>query len=690
MSDPVTSYPFDPTGQAASNRIVDEQIVVLPPGDRLFQFAMPVFCPFFEEGHSLKLRDINNNVTPLVLGVDYYLSHKFMDASLATMHPIWGSFSFLKPISGVLLATYQTLGGDWTIDQATITEILMNTSQNPRITTWEQVVERPVDFPVIDHPWNLDDMVGMSEIYTVLENFYTAYLASLDPNGGGGGTSIILDHINNKNNPHQVTASQTGAYSTLQIDTMLGGYVKTTGMAANSTLFNGKSYAQMLTDVVAVKVTNASNADNATHAGTADTATNANALGSKSLAQLMTDVAATKVTNAGHADTADNATNAETATNSNQLGGSSLAQVLSAAQQQVAADSAMFNGKNYADAKADILSGQAADSQMLAGQTLAQIMATLQEATGDAATLNGKSYTDIMAAVKTTKVDNATHADTADNATSLGGQSLSQILTSVAGIVPDLSHNSEAVYGYTFDQLVTAIGQSQTWVDGLDYLCVDLDIEHAAVIQSNNGGTADNTYEYLYIGAFPIPTTGASNEFYDPTVRQYSSVMDLELYMAGQTIRIGANVQVNDDQSIGLTLYSNAGPLTNLVSVGTRNDDSTLKSSDNSQTGKFKEVWLRFKTTSNLRRLGIFQFTKNSFVLDESEEVSLYDSTDVRLNTVVWSQPAYNANETALNTAIGTETTNRTNADTAIRTDMQAALDAMADDITALTATPAA
>uniref|UniRef100_A0AAU7PEU6 Tail fiber protein n=1 Tax=Burkholderia phage vB_BgluM-SURPRISE13 TaxID=3159457 RepID=A0AAU7PEU6_9VIRU len=690
MSDPVTSYPVDYTGQAASNRIVDEQIVILPPGDRLFQFTMPQFAPFYEEGHSLKLRDINNNVTPLVLGVDYYLSHKFMDASLATMHPIWGSISFLKPISGVLLATYQTLGGIWTIDSATITEILMNTTQNPRVTTWEQVVERPVDFPVIDHPWDLADMVGMSEIYTVLENFYEAYLASLDPNGGGGGTSIILDHINNKNNPHATTAQQVGAYSTLQIDTMLGGYVTTTGTAANSTLFNGKSYAQMLTDVVSVKVANASSADNATHAGTADTATNANALGNKSLAQLMTDVAATKVANAAHADTADNATNAATASNSNALGGSSLTQVLQAAQAQTAADSAKFNGKNYADAKADILSGQAADSAMLGGQTLQQIITSLQQSTGDAATLNGKSYDDIMAAVKTTKVDNATNADTASNATSLGGQSLSQILTSVAGIVPDLSHNSEAVYGYTFDQLVEAIAQSQTWTDQQDYLCVDLDIENATLQHPATGGTADAAYSYLFLGSFPIPTTGANNEFYDPTQEVIGSSMDLFFFFGTNAIRARLDITFNADLSMGFNIYSDFGDLTNLVYFGAHSVPSTLKSSDGTKTGQTNEVYVKFKTSQALKRLGVFQYTKNSFVLDESEEVNLYDSTLLALNTTTWHSAQADAWNQTLSTSLGNEATARANADTAIRTDMQTALDTLADDITALIATPAA
>lgn len=147
MADPVVSYPFDPTGQAQSNRITGEQIIVLAPGDRLFHYTMVRFAPMFEQGLNVRLRDLNNNIIQLFPGVDYYLSHHFMDASLATMHEIYGSISFLRrDIVGTLIVDYNTLGGIWTLDAAQITEILANRVYNPRIRTWEQVTNRPVDF----------------------------------------------------------------------------------------------------------------------------------------------------------------------------------------------------------------------------------------------------------------------------------------------------------------------------------------------------------------------------------------------------------------------------------------------------------------------------------------------------------------------------------------------------------------
>lgn len=267
---PTTHYPVDYTGLLASNQVQGEQQIITPPGLRRYHFMVPRFAPFYENGLTISLRDINNVIHPLVKGVDFYLTHKFMDASLATMHPIYGSITFLRrDIVGTVILTYQTLGGVWTIDDQAILQILAETSRNPRETTWEQVVERPIDFPVVDHEWNLDDMVGAKEIVQGIAGIEAAILSGLDP--GQGGMSWA-QHIQNYNNPHQTTAFQTGAYTIAQVNAFLVAKLDANatalnsarlanrdsdqlkawvleGTAANALLFNGRTYAQVLSDV---------------------------------------------------------------------------------------------------------------------------------------------------------------------------------------------------------------------------------------------------------------------------------------------------------------------------------------------------------------------------------------------------------------------------------------------------------
>lgn len=203
MSEITFDYPFDPTGTQASNKITGEKHVLSPPAWKDYHFIIPKMAPFFRE--SIKIRKLPSG-DPLVEGVDYVVTHLFHDASLAIAKPIYGSITFYdKEFDGVIeIVEYQTLGGEWTVDEDTITEILVNNAINPRITTWEQVVETPREFPVIDHQWHLDDMVGISEVEAAILRISDVLLATGDPE------VAIDDHLRRTDNPHAVTKAQVG------------------------------------------------------------------------------------------------------------------------------------------------------------------------------------------------------------------------------------------------------------------------------------------------------------------------------------------------------------------------------------------------------------------------------------------------------------------------------------------------
>lgn len=193
-------YPFDPTGKAASNKVVGEQQILSPPSWTDFYFIIPKMAPFFREG--LKLVHMPSG-RELVEGIDYHLTHQFKDATIGTAKPVYGSITFLdKQLTGVVSLTYQTLGGRWILDEQKIIEILSNTKLNPRITTWEQVIGgMPVKFPPIDHEWHVDDLIGMKEVVD-------ATIAIAEALGAEGG--VGESHIADRNNPHRVTKAQVG------------------------------------------------------------------------------------------------------------------------------------------------------------------------------------------------------------------------------------------------------------------------------------------------------------------------------------------------------------------------------------------------------------------------------------------------------------------------------------------------
>ena len=193
-------YPFDPTGSLTSNVIPNERHVLSGVADREFNFIVPKFAPFFR--NNLRIRHLGLG-RDLVEGVDYHLTHWFHAASHGVGRPVYGSITFLdRSLTGVVELRYQTIGGDWVYDEGTILELMANRLMNPRITTWEQVVDLPFQFPVIDHEWNLDDMTGATEIVQKLDEITAAINAANDANG--------QSHVGDTNNPHNVTKAQVG------------------------------------------------------------------------------------------------------------------------------------------------------------------------------------------------------------------------------------------------------------------------------------------------------------------------------------------------------------------------------------------------------------------------------------------------------------------------------------------------
>lgn len=194
------NYPFDPTGSATTNAVANERHVLSPPAWKDYYFIVPKFAPYFRDSLRAILRPSGRL---LVEGVDYHCTHYFHAASHGVARRIYGSITMLdKTLTGVIEISYQTIGGDWVLDVSADLTRLTNTSTNPRITTWEEVVDVPYQFPPIDHQWDLEDLKGFESILPILEDMTQAIRDST-------GDSFAL-HIADKTNPHAVTKDQVG------------------------------------------------------------------------------------------------------------------------------------------------------------------------------------------------------------------------------------------------------------------------------------------------------------------------------------------------------------------------------------------------------------------------------------------------------------------------------------------------
>jgi hypothetical protein len=225
-----TPYPFDPTGAQLSNKIVGEQHVLTAMNFQDYFFVVPTFAPFFLDGLTVVHTALDNSTTTLVEGVDYIATHLFIGASRACALPIYGSITFLNlSLAGQVTLQYQTLGGEWTVDLAQIAEILADRIHNPRVTAWEQVSGAPNVFPVVDHPWDLVDMVGLSEVLPKLDDIATAIVNKT--------TTGLAAHLA-ATNPHGITPAMINAYSKTEVDSLIAAVNAGASPATVTTMIN--------------------------------------------------------------------------------------------------------------------------------------------------------------------------------------------------------------------------------------------------------------------------------------------------------------------------------------------------------------------------------------------------------------------------------------------------------------------
>lgn len=200
MPIPNVSYPFDPTGVAATNLVKGERQFIPSNSPGNFKFIIPFAAPYYRA--SLKVVYVPTGLQ-MVEGVDYLCTHYFYSATTSLGQPVYGSITLInKELSGNLDLTYQTVGGDWTLNEGTITEVMSQSLLDPRTATWEQVVELPYAFPPTDHEHPVEDLTGMAEVVDSIQAVADAIIAQAE------GASEA--HINNKENPHEVTKAQVG------------------------------------------------------------------------------------------------------------------------------------------------------------------------------------------------------------------------------------------------------------------------------------------------------------------------------------------------------------------------------------------------------------------------------------------------------------------------------------------------
>ena len=217
------TYPFDPTGQAATNLVVGEQHAVQEANFRDYYYVVPIFAPFFAADVIITFTEVGGTVRTLVEGEDYYFALPFIGATRSIGVPLYGAISLNNSIiSGSISLHYRTVGGDFTTDPATILQNLALLAYNPRTALWDVITDKPAVFPPINHPQDIDTIFGQEDlINSILALASTiantpSTTINITPGGGGGGTTVVSE-----NDYYAVSATsdviQTGQVATFKV-----------------------------------------------------------------------------------------------------------------------------------------------------------------------------------------------------------------------------------------------------------------------------------------------------------------------------------------------------------------------------------------------------------------------------------------------------------------------------------------
>lgn len=195
------TYALDTTGALAANAITQEAHTVSAVASSDYNYLIPKFAPFFAGSLKVYL-DENGVQTLLKEGVDYNLAAHFSSASEATAKPIYGAISWSRTdFTGSVLIDYQTLGGEYVLDDQKRSEIIARIVYNPRGLTWEEITSLPKLFPPVAHTWNVNDMTSMRDVTNAIKGVERAIINRPSTPGGSSvpitKASIGLDRVEN-------------------------------------------------------------------------------------------------------------------------------------------------------------------------------------------------------------------------------------------------------------------------------------------------------------------------------------------------------------------------------------------------------------------------------------------------------------------------------------------------------------
>ena len=215
-------YALDPTGLNPDNLVIAEEHQTTANSVRA---VAPNSGAFFAE--SMLVYDSDTN-TQLTVGTDYKCVELLQDATLKYGKEICVLLLIINPaVSSSVTITYQAVGGQFQYDGSAIANLYETVIKDNRPVDWENVLNRPLEYPPTMHNHLLEDVYGFEPVVAAIERVRNAIVLSDVPafeavidwmneranqisTALNEQTTVVQGHNDARNNPHVVTKAQVG------------------------------------------------------------------------------------------------------------------------------------------------------------------------------------------------------------------------------------------------------------------------------------------------------------------------------------------------------------------------------------------------------------------------------------------------------------------------------------------------
>lgn len=221
MTDLVIKYPFDPTGVSTDNLVQGEEHT-LPQGE--YRAIALDYGPFYTQG--LVVRDVasGERLTP---GSQFKAIELVEEAVIQTGLEACAILVVTDPdVSDSISADYQVVGGQFSTSVDAIRQLIENLDLDNRSIEWAMILDKPAAYPPTGHLHSINDVYGWQYVVDAIRMVKDAILTGdrasheelfiyIDEKLENLQTDGVREedfnqHVENKENPHQVTKSQVG------------------------------------------------------------------------------------------------------------------------------------------------------------------------------------------------------------------------------------------------------------------------------------------------------------------------------------------------------------------------------------------------------------------------------------------------------------------------------------------------